>query len=594
MQEYAPSLPGRARARRSYHRIPAAVACLTLLLWPTQQLGVVDHATVEPGVTPRLAAAAPSAGPTVATMAASPIGNGWWVLLTNGAVQAHGDVPQLGDLANRRLNATVVGIAATPTGEGYWLVAADGGIFTFGDAAFHGSTGAMRLNQPLIGMTATPSGNGYWELAADGGIFSFGVPFYGSTGDKRLDQPVVGMLTTPSGKGYRLVTRNGTVHHFGDATDNGSDTGTPTIGLAPRPNRQPGYLVIDTNGNPHEHGTTASAAPGTGMAGSSSGASAPAGLAFGVNVHTLWDSSATYPAEYDLFSSVGSRWIRTDVYWDGIEPSGKGSYDNRYLQQIDAAVEAAGGRGMQQLLVVLGTPTWARRPGFGRMSAPARASDYADVMEFLSTRYRGRGVAFELWNEPNESRFFAGADPAAYSTLACDAYASIKRADSTATVLAGAISGEDHRWLSNAYANGLAGCFDALSVHPYLNPPRTATGGVLSGWEPRTNTLLLHDIMRSNGDDAKKIWFTEFGWASDPRPGAPPFAKSVTPTEQADLTVRFLDYVNTSLPFVQVAIAYEGKDEARADGAAGHYGLLQADLTPKPVVGALRDRQMRG
>jgi hypothetical protein len=30
-------------------------------------------------------------------------------------------------------------MAATPTGNGYWLVASDGGIFSFGDAHFHGS-----------------------------------------------------------------------------------------------------------------------------------------------------------------------------------------------------------------------------------------------------------------------------------------------------------------------------------------------------------------------------------------------------------------------------------------------------------------------
>lgn len=41
------------------------------------------------------------------------------------------------DRAN--VNAPIVGIAATPTGEGYWLVSADGGVFTFGDAKFYGN-----------------------------------------------------------------------------------------------------------------------------------------------------------------------------------------------------------------------------------------------------------------------------------------------------------------------------------------------------------------------------------------------------------------------------------------------------------------------
>ena len=74
-------------------------------------------------------------------------------------------------------------MAATPDGQGYWLVASDGGIFTFGDATFYGSTGALHLNQPVVGMAATPDGQGYWLVASDGGIFTFGdAKFYGSAG----------------------------------------------------------------------------------------------------------------------------------------------------------------------------------------------------------------------------------------------------------------------------------------------------------------------------------------------------------------------------------------------------------------------------
>ncbi len=40
------------------------------------------------------------------------------------------------------MNKPVVGMAATPDGQGYWLVASDGGVFSFGDAGFHGSAAA--------------------------------------------------------------------------------------------------------------------------------------------------------------------------------------------------------------------------------------------------------------------------------------------------------------------------------------------------------------------------------------------------------------------------------------------------------------------
>ena len=53
------------------------------------------------------------------------------------------------------LSSPVVGMAATPDGNGYWAVASDGGIFAFGNAAFEGSTGGIHLNAPIVGMAAT-------------------------------------------------------------------------------------------------------------------------------------------------------------------------------------------------------------------------------------------------------------------------------------------------------------------------------------------------------------------------------------------------------------------------------------------------------
>ncbi len=62
-------------------------------------------------------------------------------------------------------SAPIVGMAATPDGEGYWLVASDGGVFTFGNTQFYGSEGGVPLNAPIVGMAATPDGEGYWLVS---------------------------------------------------------------------------------------------------------------------------------------------------------------------------------------------------------------------------------------------------------------------------------------------------------------------------------------------------------------------------------------------------------------------------------------------
>jgi N-acetylmuramoyl-L-alanine amidase len=138
-------------------------------------------------------------------MAATPDGQGYWLVASDGGIFAYGDARFHGSAGNITLNRPIVGMAATPDGGGYWLVASDGGIFAYGDALFHGSTGNITLNRPIVGMAAGPDGQGYWLVASDGGVFSFGVPFFGSEGGSAPGAPAVGITSLPSGRGYWLV-----------------------------------------------------------------------------------------------------------------------------------------------------------------------------------------------------------------------------------------------------------------------------------------------------------------------------------------------------------------------------------------------------
>ena len=178
--------------------------------------------------------------------------DGYWIAHADGAVDAHGSVPDLGGVPVPTLNAPITHIVATPDGGGYWLVASDGGIFGFGDAGFHGSTSGLRLNRPIVGMAATPDGGGYWLVASDGGIFSFGdARFLGSTGGLHLNEPIVGMAPTPDGGGYWLVASDGGIFSFGDARFLGSTGGLhlnqPIVSMAATPDGG-GYWLVASDG----------------------------------------------------------------------------------------------------------------------------------------------------------------------------------------------------------------------------------------------------------------------------------------------------------------------------------------------------------
>jgi hypothetical protein len=69
-------------------------------------------------------------------------------------------------------------IVATPSGNGYYILLSDGGVFTFGDAVFYGSTGGNKPGgRDVTGLALSIADdgqvNGYWMVASDGGVFTF-------------------------------------------------------------------------------------------------------------------------------------------------------------------------------------------------------------------------------------------------------------------------------------------------------------------------------------------------------------------------------------------------------------------------------------
>jgi hypothetical protein len=107
-------------------------------------------------------------------------------------------------------------MAATPDGNGYWLVARDGGVFAFGTAGFFGSTGATPGPYPVVAIVPTPSGQGYWLVAADGVVTAFGdagsLPATSSP-----TPPVVAAVGSGTDSGLRLIDAAGGSRLLGDA-----------------------------------------------------------------------------------------------------------------------------------------------------------------------------------------------------------------------------------------------------------------------------------------------------------------------------------------------------------------------------------------
>ncbi len=304
--------------------------------------------------------------PIVGT-AATPGGNGYWLVASDGGIFSYGGAQFYGSTGGMTLNKPIVGMASTPDGKGYWLVASDGGIFSFGDAAFYGSTGGMALNKPIVGMAPTPDGKGYWLVASDGGIFSFGdAKFYGSTGGMTLTSPIVGIASTGTGAGYWLVASDGGIFSFGDAKFYGSTGGQGIYNIVGIEATNSGYDIAGSDGATYQFNastpysppattnqsssTAGSLVPSTGVTWNSLGAQNMSTMSFS---GSPWAPSATPNAPYSFLEYQNSsspypvRWNPCQTIHYVVNITNAPSYGMQLVQNVFAELSQATGMTFQ-------------------------------------------------------------------------------------------------------------------------------------------------------------------------------------------------------------------------------------------------------
>jgi hypothetical protein len=246
-----------------------------------------------------------------------------------------------------------------------------------------------------------------------------------------------------------------------------------------------------------------------------------AGPSFGVTAHFMWHSQDQTTAELNRIQAASFKTVRFDLGWRWVEPQRKGAYDQAVLRQLDWTLRELDARGIAPIITVIETPTWARPAGTGIFTPPTNRQDYADLLEMLAARYASRpNMVWEIWNEPNLAEFWqTGPNPAEYADLLNRAYGAIKTADPDATVLGGSIVFNDLKFLEGMYAAGVAGHFDALSIHPYTGG-RAPDDGTNSWFSLRGQLTQLHGALAAHGEGAKPLYVTEFGWSTDDVPDA--------------------------------------------------------------------------
>lgn len=183
----------------------------------------------------------------------------------------------------------------------------------------------------------------------------------------------------------------------------------------------------------------------------------PAGL--GVNIHF---TAETTPGELAQLAASGVKFIRMDFDWAAIEKE-RGAYD---FSAYDRLLDALDRHGLRALLILdycnphyddnQSPHTDDGRAGFARWAAAAAA------------RYKGRGVVWEMYNEPNISpQWRPTVNVQDYIALAAAVGEAVHEADPDAVFVGPAVAGIDFEFMEPCFEAGLLEHFDAVAVHPY-------------------------------------------------------------------------------------------------------------------------------
>lgn len=278
--------------------------------------------------------------------------------------------------------------------------------------------------------------------------------------------------------------------------------------------------------------------------------------------------------------------IRIWAYTSQLENS-PGHLNPAQLENYLSFAQQAKSIGANTLITLMGAPG---------SPAPPDPATYARISAEFAAALRGTVSAYEIWNEPDDTPFWATPDPAAYANLLRTAYPAIKAADPAAAVVTGGLVANDYDFVQALYANGAKGSFDALGIHTdtaclttdpreYYRDPNGRIGRYsFTGYREVRQTML------ANGDD-KPIWMTEMGWSTTDaicnvgqRAGTK--AGGVSAAQQADFLTKAYGCLAND-PYVTQAIWFSLAD---VDSSSPNYdkrlGLADQALNPKPAFAA--------
>ncbi len=326
---------------------------------------------------------------------------------------------------------------------------------------------------------------------------------------------------------------------------------------------------------------------------------------------------------------AGFGWVRLQLIWKDFERE-PGNYD---FSILDPQINAAHYGNRRIMLSVLKSPEWAQ-PGGGLPENQAGLDAFYNLMRTVAGRYAGKIQAYEIWNEQNLAGEVGGnVRVAPYINVLKNGYLGVKKNDPTAWVLFGGLTPtgvnkpnvaiDDVSYLQQFYAynNGEGKqYYDALGAHPgsasnapdvrfpngtgQCPPAATERYGSANGtcWNSSPDFYFRRieeqrAVMEQNGESAKQIWLTEFGWDScvggAPAPAGYEYCQLISREQQAANIVRAFQIGKNEWPWMGVMflwnLNYGAAPDIPANDEKYGWSVLGPGFTNLPAFDAIKN-----
>lgn len=294
---------------------------------------------------------------------------------------------------------------------------------------------------------------------------------------------------------------------------------------------------------------------------------------FGVNIHF----TDPEPGEMKMIADAGFRWVRMDFKWDLTEKE-RGRYDFSPYERLLKALDQHGIRAL--FILDYGNPLYTTDKA---VRTPPAQKAFARWAVAAAKHFSGRGIVWELFNEPNVPIFWPPKPNVNEYIALAQTVSRAWRSEVPGEMLIGpATSGLDFTFLEPVLNAGLLEHWAAVSVHPYrqTNPEIVAD----------EYCVLRESIARSKGRRGTQhipIISSEWGYSA--------VWRGMNEQIQAELLARqFLTNVANGIP---ISIWYDWRDDGPDPREPEHhFGLVrhrhypnrQPIFDPKPAYAAAR------